>query len=920
MQILSVSLKNFKTHRDRHFTFAKGTNAICGENGAGKTSILEAIAWVLFNYIGDYAKDDLVRNGSGSAEVTVDFISNLDGRTYTVQRHTTRGYTLFDPQLNERLPYTRIKDEVLPWLREHLGVSSGTDLGELFARTVGVPQGTFTADFLQTAENRKAVFDKVLKVEEYKTVYKDLNSLRRYAEAKVEAVGAEITRYEERLAAWDELQTRHQAAATEITQNQAQLAAFTSQMETLQQERAILKTQLEHVQQLHTQRQEVQAQIDGKQQAIALLTQSLAQAKQATQICADTRPAYEAYQAAEVQLQTLGQQQTQRQSLQKRQQTLQKTLETRSADITRLKVQLDGFQAAVEEITQLQVHVQQQNQLEAKLKDLLQQQTVLAKLQGELQAMEGQAAQQTQQLQKQAQDIAQLRTLEATVAEIPGLEQQRDRLQQQLSRVEAARQFETDLRQLADRGQVDGDRYQSQIEQALQTLERLQTSQSQFPTETITILSSALRTGAAIHDQLLSAVQQILTDLSAQTDAKTLKSQLQTLRKRLTELGKQQAAVATIPERQQHLDQLQSQQVVVRERIQLLQGQLSDEATVSTQVTDIQALLVGLEDPKGRCAVLERSRKQQPTVQKRYDEMQAAQSGIQQQIEAVDTQVKAFEQLDEAIAAQNQIKQTHQTGYLQYLQYERAAHGEAQLTQDLTTAQQALTQLQHTRDTVQADLDKAQADFDPQKAQQVDAAYQEIRSQHDRLSGSLPQQQQLLAELQRQIDALTDAAQKRDAALEERKKRERIKRFINFARKAYKEAGPRITERYVQQIAREGDRLFRELLNRPNVALTWTRDYEILVQEGPNTRRFVNLSGGEQMCAALAIRLALLKVLADIDIAFFDEPTTNMDRSRRESLAEAIARIRSFNQLFVISHDDTFEKVTENVIVVERDN
>jgi DNA repair protein SbcC/Rad50 len=60
-------------------------------------------------------------------------------------------------------------------------------------------------------------------------------------------------------------------------------------------------------------------------------------------------------------------------------------------------------------------------------------------------------------------------------------------------------------------------------------------------------------------------------------------------------------------------------------------------------------------------------------------------------------------------------------------------------------------------------------------------------------------------------------------------------------------------------------------------------------------------------------------VLADIDIAFFDEPTTNMDRPRRESLAEAIGNIRSFRQLFVISHDDTFEKVTENVILINRD-
>ncbi|MEM9978300.1 MAG: SMC family ATPase, partial [Cyanobacteria bacterium P01_D01_bin.2] len=274
----------------------------------------------------------------------------------------------------------------------------------------------------------------------------------------------------------------------------------------------------------------------------------------------------------------------------------------------------------------------------------------------------------------------------------------------------------------------------------------------------------------------------------------------------------------------------------------------------------------------------------------------------------------------ETIATHNQTKQTQQAGYLQYLQNEQAAQAATRLTQELATAQTALATQQQIRDEVQTALDAVQANFDPHKAQQVDATYQTVRSERDRLAGSLPSQQQMQQELQRQLEDLQDTANKRDAALEERKRRERVKRFINFARKAYKEAGPRITERYVQQVSREGDRLFRELLNRPNVALTWTRDYEIVVQEGPNARRFVNLSGGEQMCAALAVRLALLKVLADIDIAFFDEPTTNMDRSRRESLAEAIARIRSFNQLFVISHDDTFEKVTDNVIVIERDS
>jgi DNA repair protein SbcC/Rad50 len=72
------------------------------------------------------------------------------------------------------------------------------------------------------------------------------------------------------------------------------------------------------------------------------------------------------------------------------------------------------------------------------------------------------------------------------------------------------------------------------------------------------------------------------------------------------------------------------------------------------------------------------------------------------------------------------------------------------------------------------------------------------------------------------------------------------------------------------------------------------------------------------MCAALAVRLALLRVLADINIAFFDEPTTNMDQMRRRQLAEAISNLKAFRQLIVISHDDTFEHATEHVIRIER--
>ncbi|HZB44338.1 MAG TPA: SbcC/MukB-like Walker B domain-containing protein, partial [Pyrinomonadaceae bacterium] len=83
-------------------------------------------------------------------------------------------------------------------------------------------------------------------------------------------------------------------------------------------------------------------------------------------------------------------------------------------------------------------------------------------------------------------------------------------------------------------------------------------------------------------------------------------------------------------------------------------------------------------------------------------------------------------------------------------------------------------------------------------------------------------------------------------------------------------------------------------------------------------RSFVNLSGGEQMVAALAVRLALLKQLSDIRIAFFDEPTVNMDAERRSRLAQQIGQVHNFDQLFVISHDDTFEESVDHVLAIDR--
>lgn len=920
MEILAVTLKNFKSHSDRHFSFQPGTNAICGENGAGKTSILEAIAWVLFNHRGNYKNEDFIRNGSGSAQATVAFISSRDGRTYEVQRCTSRGYTIFDPQLGVRLDYKHIEDEIMPWLRQQLGVAPGTDLARLFANTIGVPQGTFTADFLQPPDRRKQIFDSILKVEEYRQTNQQLLTLEKYGRTEVESLERTIAQYEETLQDWELLQTRRQTLSQEISANEAALRQLQSSLVALQTEKDQLAAQAQKIQQLTARLQQLTAQVDGKQQAIGLLQQSVQRSKQAVEICTAEREAYQGYLQTETSLKQLDQQLKQRQPLWKQREVQQQRLAERYNQLTRLTLQLESLTQVTTELEQLQPLIAQQNELE-------QQQTAVTDQLNQLQAFKLEQQNLSRHLsslqaesQTLLQEIEQTQARQTEVNQIPALEQKRDRLQEQLSRVEAAKQFEAELRQLVTTGESQRDQHQFQAEQALAVLHQIQQSVPLLANASVESAMVALQAGVSLNTELLNALWRILSDLSEQVSPSKLQNQFWQIKTQLDAVYQYRAELATVDAKQTRQAHCQTHVHQIQTRMAQLQQALMTEPALQQQRSQLISELHQLGNPRGRSQLLERDLQQQANLNTQYADLRNQYAALQQTIVDIDAQLAQFTELEAVIEQQQQLRQSHQLGYQTYLEYQKDANQLVPLERELRAALAQLQPLEAERLTVQQEYDQVMQNYDPERWQTVETAYRETRSQADRISGSLPQQQKLLSELDAQLESLQVVAKKRERAQVELKQIEKVRKFITFARKVYKEAGPRITERYVQTISREADRLFRELLNRPNVALEWTRDYEVIVQEGAHTRRLLNLSGGEQMCAALAVRLALLRVLADIDIAFFDEPTTNMDYLRRQSLAEAIANIKTFRQLFVISHDDTFEKVTENVILIERES
>lgn len=102
------------------------------------------------------------------------------------------------------------------------------------------------------------------------------------------------------------------------------------------------------------------------------------------------------------------------------------------------------------------------------------------------------------------------------------------------------------------------------------------------------------------------------------------------------------------------------------------------------------------------------------------------------------------------------------------------------------------------------------------------------------------------------------------------------------------------------------------------VRLEWEpEDYRLTLHTATGPRRFAQLSGGQQMKAAIAMHLALVKEFSAAGFCAFDEPTYGLDSESRALLADAILGAQTesrFEQLLVVSHDEAFDDKVEHLI------
>jgi exonuclease SbcC len=741
MHISKVELENIKSHVSSTFEFARGTTAITGENGAGKTTIIEATAWALFDLL-EYKKEDFVRRGAKKGSVKVTFESSLDEREYVVYRDSGAGYHVTDPRLAVRLADK--KEEVFRFLWMHLGLEPGTDLKSLFRQAIGVPQGTFTAIFLEGPAERKAAFDRLLKVEEYRQAAEKLRDTSKFLDTNINSITVDIARAEGELARSKTVEEEHKSYREQTEKLSGAIANLEKEISA----KRIVVVKLD--------------QMERTEQAIA-------------KIRADQRYVLES---------------------------------------------LENEQKAHHEIATLRPSISEQEQLEHQIVGLREK---LADARGV-----------ADQIKKLDERIDRLRNTYRMNSDQLGDAEAKSKIASGVNDLEKRDALLLD-QVAALRARLESDeKFQREIKDGLcpilsekclnlkpgQTLEAFVTSQF-----------SDLRSQIRVFENERASVT---IDLKNARQAERIGATLAGLRQRQDELaaeGKQLAA----------------------ERAEL-EKRSAPATGIEKQLSEAQSKLRVLDDPRSRVRFLEDQAAREPELREKVSE-------IESNLERLETERRIL------------IEELEEHKY-QITAYDKAAH-----IAERTALHESEKRLAESRAT-----------FDAAKRRE----------------------EQLAAELSRFAEIRTSL----QTEFKEKERLENVAEATTFIRDTLKEAAPRVARNYVYHVSLEANQMFREITGNAEQTLRWAEDYSIVLEEDGYERPFQSLSGGEQMSAALSVRLAILKQLSDVRIAFFDEPTTNLDAERRENFAQQISRIRHFDQLFVISHDDTFDNYVDNVISI----
>ncbi len=714
---LKLTLKNFLSYRDAVLDFCGfHTACICGANGAGKSSLLEAITWVIWGKNRTVTEDDIIHGGEMDVRVDFEFKSNQ--QVYKIIRMRSRGKagSLQFQVRSESGDFISLtskgKRDTQEYIVQELKLDYDTFINSAYLR-----QGRADEFMLAKPAKRKEILTGLLKLDQYEKLSQQSREKAKEYKVKAELLDqtlapqlAKLTEREQLLA---ELEVADQTIV-ELNQQQDQDRHHLTELQQVAHQRQAWEQQLTLQQQNLQRRQEegdrLQRDLQRVQQDLMKIKECLAQADdieaqyqsllQLRSQEAHFAQKFQQYQELQQQQQDCDRQLQQQEGtlqLQIRQvQTQLETLEQQEQELVQTLSEAPKISSALTTLHRVREELNRLDSLHNQISPLLQQR----------QNIENQILQVQEKLKLRLESIQGDRQKFAEqVAQIPGQRQQLKTLNQQLveldkqkiyqTRVQDKRSDQSRLRERLQESQRNCHKLLSELQQKLTML--------QTPDASCPLCEQDLD-----HDhreRVIAKTQQQQTDteaeiwrlkeqlLQCEQELKKLEAELDQIHTHLAEYSiseqkffKLEAELDRSTELQKTLQNLESE-VETLERSLVAEDYAKD---LRRDLEQVQARLQTLnydernhvitreEEKKWRWAEIKQNSLNE--AQKRLDKLQHHKPELHSQLQERQTELS---QLHQNSPLQQQRQQIHTQ--LQTLGYDRNEH--QNLMQTLHTAQ-----------------------------------------------------------------------------------------------------------------------------------------------------------------------------------------------------------------------------------------
>jgi DNA repair protein SbcC/Rad50 len=350
-----LTVKNFLSYRETTLDFCGlHTACICGSNGAGKSSLLEAITWAVWGESRASTEDDVIH--TGEKEVRVDFTFETNKQVYKVIRTRNRsGNSVLEFQVETSNGFRALTGKGVratqDLILEHVKLDYDTFINSAYLR-----QGRADEFMLKRPAERKEILAELLKLNEYDDLEDKAKELSRNYKARTE----ELERSLEDIRS--QLQKRDA-----INQQKTELEV---ELNTLQQQQEFDNVKLQSLQVVQHQRQNWEQQLNFVRQQYQNLTQDCDRLQQEQGLIKsqishldnlinredEIITGYQLYQSLQKQDEALGEKFAEFSGIQQQRQQKQHQL---SKHIQQIEGQLQRVQAQLEALLQQEKEVQQ---------------------------------------------------------------------------------------------------------------------------------------------------------------------------------------------------------------------------------------------------------------------------------------------------------------------------------------------------------------------------------------------------------------------------------------------------------------------------------------------------------------------------------------------------------------------------------